>query len=66
MEPYTYLQENVSFNSSDKDILVSEHFISVPELAKELEFYKISQFLYNYSAVPISIWGWFGNFFSFK
>ena len=62
MDPYTFPKENVSFNSSDE----SKYFTSVPELAKELEFYKITQFVYNYSAVPISVWGRFGNCFSFK
>ena len=60
MEHFTYPHENVSLNSTDE----LKYFISVPELAKELEFYKISQFVYNYSAVPISVFGSFGNFFS--
>ena len=55
MENYTYPSGNGTLN-----------FKSVPELAKQLELYKISQFIYNYLAVPISIWGWIGNFFSFK
>ena len=62
MDPYTFPKENVFFKSSDE----SKYFTSVPELAKELKFYQISQFVYNYSAVPISVWAWFGNCFNFK
>ena len=62
MEAITHQWENRFFNSSSQ----TGHSFAVPQLAKELELYKISQFLLNYSAVPLTVWGWFGNFFSFR
>ena len=62
MEDFTQQWENILSNSSSE----TGDSLAVPELAKELELYKISQFLLNYSAVPLSVWGWFGNFFSFR
>ena len=62
MEDFTHQWENTLFNSSSE---AGNSFV-VPELAKELELYKISQFLLNYSAVPLTVWGWSGNFFSFR
>ena len=40
--------------------------IPVPVLAKELETYKTSHHILTYLAVPIAVWGCFGNFFSFR
>ena len=63
MKNSTNFQETTALNSSDTE---SEMSISVPELAKELELYKISQYLLNYTTVPIAVWGWFGNLISFR
>ena len=66
MEDITLQWENIIFNSSNESNSVPVDYLAVPELAKDLKLYKISQFLLNYSAVPLSVWGWFGNFFSFR
>ena len=56
--------ENHNFSWSSNN--TSDDYIPVPELAKGLKLYTISQFVLNYSAVPISVWGWIGNLLSFK
>ena len=66
MENYTEFQETVAFSPSDKGYPESEMSISVPELAKDLQLYKISQYLLNYTTVPIAVWGWFGNLISLR
>ena len=43
-----------------------DFYIPVPVLAKELDLYKISDYILKYCAVPIAIWGCIGNFFSFR
>ena len=66
MENSTDFQETIALHSSDKSYTKSEMSISVPEMAKELELYKISQYLLNYTTIPIAVWGWFGNLISFR
>ena len=39
---------------------------SVKELGEQLMTYKISVFLFKYLTVPIAVWGWIGNFLSFR
>ena len=66
MENSTDFQEATALNSSDEGYTESEMSIPVPELAKDLELYKISQYLLNYTTVPIAVWGWFGNLISLR
>ena len=66
MKNFTDFQEDMTLNLSDKGYTVSEMSIYVPELAKDLELYKISQYLLNYTTVPIAVWGWFGNLISLR
>ena len=66
MENSTDFQEVTALNSSDEGYPESEMSILMPELAKELELYKISQYLLNYTTVPIAVWGWFGNLISLR
>ena len=66
MENSTDFQEVTALNSSDEGYPESEMSIPMPELAKELELYKISQYLLNYTTVPIAVWGFFGNLISLR
>ena len=39
---------------------------SVKVLGEQLMTYKTSVFLFKYLTVPIAVWGWTGNFLSFR
>ena len=62
MENATDTHNDVSLNTSQN----YEVLIPVPVLAKELDLYKISDYILKYCAVPIAVWGCTGNFFSFR
>ena len=57
--------ENAASNFSEQTIIWKQSS-NIPLLAKELEIYKISHYILTYLAVPIAVWGCFGNFFSFR
>ena len=44
----------------------NETIPSVKELGEQLLTYKTSVFLFKYLTVPIAVWGWTGNFLSFR
>ena len=39
---------------------------SVVELAEEFIEYKVSIYILTYFTVPVAVWGWIGNFLSFR
>ena len=39
---------------------------SVVGLAEEFMEYKISIYILTYVTVPVAVWGWIGNFLSFR
>ena len=59
---FTSVHQNLTAQN-DLEILSK---IPVPVLAKELETYKISHHILTYLAVPIAVWGCFGNILSFR
>ena len=62
MANVTQMYDNTTLNIT----LKGEHFIPVPVLAKELNIYKINDYILKYCAVPIAVWGCLGNLFSFR
>ena len=62
----TSSQENTTWNFTAQNALEIVMAIPVPVLAKELETYKISHYILTYLAIPVAVWGCFGNFFSFR
>ena len=51
---------NVTLNLNNQTIL------PVAVLAEEFLEYKISIYILTYLTVPVAIWGWIGNFLSFR
>ena len=39
---------------------------SVVELTEKIIEYKISVYIFTYATVPVAVWGWIGNFLSFR
>ena len=54
--------DNTTLNTTEN----YELLVPVPVLAKELNNYKISDYILKYCAIPIAVWGCLGNFFSFR
>ena len=57
---------NASVNITSNMTETIDTLIPIPVLAQELNIYKMSNYLYKYLVVPIAIWGFVGNFFSFR
>ena len=45
---------------------VNDTGTSVVALAEEFIEYKISIYILTYVTVPVAVWGWIGNFLSFR
>ena len=61
------LQENSTEKSlSMEQEAVSDTRPSVVALAEEFIEYKISIYILTYVTVPVAVWGWIGNFLSFR
>ena len=45
---------------------VNDSSPSVMELTQTLTEYKIGIYLFTYMTVPVAVWGWMGNFLSFR
>ena len=62
----TSSQENTTLNFTAQNDSESFMMLPVSVMAKELVTYKISHHILTYLAIPIAVWGCFGNFFSFR
>ena len=60
------MEENYIFSLTPGMDLVNESSPSVMELTQALTEYKIGIFLFTYMTVPVAVWGWMGNFLSFR
>ena len=59
--------KNTSFGLLANQIEVgNETVASVVELGEQLTTYRIGVYLFKYLTLPIAIWGWTGNFLSFR
>ena len=64
----SFIEENstLPMTLSTEMELLSKSSPSVVELTQELMEYKISIYIFTYATVPVAIWGWMGNFLSFR
>ena len=64
----SFIEENstLPMTLSTEMELLNKSSPSVVELTQELMEYKISIYIFAYATVPVAIWGWMGNFLSFR
>ena len=58
---------NVTFNDDVESYeRTTESTQSVFDMVEEMWGYKLSIHIFTYATVPVAIWGWIGNFLSFR
>ena len=58
--------ENTSSETLFTAVKFYNNSLTILELGKQLLAYKTSDFIFTYITVPIAVWGWIGNFLSFR
>ena len=54
-------------NSTQEEIKeCNQTVFSIVALAEEFTEYKFSIYILTYMTIPVAIWGWIGNFLSFR
>ena len=59
-------EQNATTQLTDRMDSVNNSSPSVVQLTQDLIEYKIGVNLFTYMTVPVAVWGWMGNFLSFR
>ena len=58
--------DNTSVTLTAETTLSNGNSPSVIELTQQLTEYKMSVYIFTYATIPVALWGWMGNFLSFR